>query len=185
MGVAAYTQAAVDIAVGAGVCRLQVNDAFLKENEALGRLECGAGRVGAHQGAVEERPRLVVDKLAVVFATLAAYEQCGVVVWHRHHAENLARGRLYGHHGASLADHQRFGVLLQADVEAQAQVAARYRLDVARAVLISSLNAATGIAYEYLHSLYSAQVCFVAFLYAEVAGVVAGGVVVVALDVGR
>ena len=52
-----------------------------------------------------------------------------------------------------------------------------------RTVLISSLDAATGVADKNLDPFVASEIWLVALLDAEVAGVVAGGVVVVALDV--
>ena len=183
VGVAAHAQAAVDVAMVAGIGGVEIDDALLQQDEALRGLESGAGRICCHVGAVVERPRLVVDELAVVLAALAAYEQARVVGGRRHHAQNLARRRLYGHHGASLAHHERLGILLELDVEAETQVAAAYGRHVARAVLVAALDAAAGVADENLHALVAAQIRLVAFLHAEVAGIVAGRIIVVALHI--
>ena len=91
--------------------------------------------------------------------------------------------RLYRHDSPALAHHERFGVLLQLYVEAQAKVSAGNRLDVVCAVVVSSLNASVGVADENFHAFHATEILFVAFLYAEVAGIVTGSIVVVALYV--
>ena len=184
MGVAAYTQAAVDVAVIAWVGCLQVDDAFLQEYQALGGLECRTGGICGHEGAVEQRHGGVFGELAVVGASLAAYEQARVVGRRRHHAEYLACSRFDGYYGSAFANHKRLGILLQLDIDAQVEVASAHSLYVAGSVFVAALNASAGIAYKYFGTLFAAQIFFVAFFHAEVTGIVAGGIIRVALYVG-
>ncbi len=177
----AYTQAAIDIAAMARIGGVEVDYSFLQEDKALCGLEGRSGRICAHKCAVEERPRLILNKFLIVLASLTAHKQRGVVVWHRHHTQYLTRLRLDGYHSTALAYHQRLGILLQLDVEAQTQVAARYRLDVVGTVFVATLYSASGVAHKYLHALDPAQMLLIAFLYAEVTGIVAGRVIGVAV----
>ena len=50
-------------------------------------------------------------------------------------------------------------------------------------VLVAALDSSAGVADEDFNALYTTEIWLVAFLDAEVAGVVAGAVVVVAVDV--
>ena len=105
---------------------------------------------------------------AVVFATLAAYEQCGVVVWHRHHAENLARGRPLWPPRRLACRPSAIRRTAAGRCRALGRKSRRYRLDVARAVFVSSPNAATCIAYEYFPRPFIPRRYVSSFLYAEV-----------------
>ena len=183
MGVTAHPQAAVYVSVVARICRVQVDYAFLQQYQSLRRLECRTRRIGAHQRTVKQRPRFVVYEFAVILAALSAHKQTRVIGGRRHKAQYFAGRRLDGHDSSALAHHQRFGILLKFDVETQAKIAAAQRSYVVRTVLVTPLNAAVGGSYEYFHSFVAAQVGFVAFLHSEVAGIVARGVIIVALDV--
>ena len=118
MAVTADTQPAIYIAMIAGIGGVQVDYAFLKQDEPLRGLECGAGWIGSHEGTVEQRPGVVVHQCTVILATLPPNKKHRVVGGHRHHAEYLACSRLDGHHGAAFACHEAFGILLQPYVEA-------------------------------------------------------------------
>ena len=160
------------------------DNTLLKQYESIGRLECGSGGIGTHKGAVEERLVEVVDERLVVGAAFAAHEQRRIVGGRRYHGEYLAGGRFDGDYSSDLVDHQRFGVLLELDVDAQLEIAARYGAAVARAVFEFALYLSLGVAYEYFHAFLSAQIALVALLYPEVAGIVARRVVGIGVDIG-
>ncbi len=183
VGVAAHAQAAVDVSVVAGIGRGGGDDALLQEYEALRGLESRAGGISAAQCAVKQRHGRVSGQHLVVLSARTAHHEPGVVARCRHQAQYLARMRLYGHHCTALAHHERLGVLLQAHVDTEGEVAAGYGRYVVCTPLVAALDASAGVAYEYLGALDASQVWLVGALDAQVAGVVARGVVVVGIDV--
>jgi len=52
------------------------------------------------------------------------------------------------------------------------------------AFIVAALYAASRIAHQYLNTLYASEIRLVALLHTEVAGVVAGRIIAVAVDVG-
>ena len=116
-------------------------------------------------------------------STLAAGHDAWVVVGRRHHAEHFARRWLNGHDAADLSLHESLAECLQLYVDAEREVLAGNGLLVEGTVLIATLDAAVGVAQEYLDALLSAQLLLIAALHAELTDVVAGLIVVVFLDV--
>ena len=177
MGVAADAQASVDVSVIARIGGGGGYYALLQENEALGGFERGAGRIGTAEGAVEQWQRLVGGEHLVVLSAGTPHEQARVIAGRGYQAEDFAGLGLDGYHRAALADHERFGILLKLDVEAELEIPSRYGLDVVGAVLIAALDASACVADKDFHALYSAQIGFVGAFHPEVAGVVAGSIV--------
>ena len=84
----------------------------------------GAGRVGAAQRPVQQRPiGIAVQRLPVAVID-AVNEQIGVEAGHRHEGQNFTGTRLDGHQRAPIAGQQFFGQLLQRDVQRQPDVLA-------------------------------------------------------------
>ena len=84
----------------------------------------GAGRVGAAQWPVEQRPIGIAVQGLPVAVVDAIDEQVGVEAGHRHEGQNLAGARFNGHQGAPIAGQQFFGQLLQRNVQRQPDVLA-------------------------------------------------------------
>ena len=53
---------------------ININDIFLQEGECLGRLECRTGRIGSHDGTIEQRFLLVLGEHPMIITTLTAYK---------------------------------------------------------------------------------------------------------------
>ena len=119
----------------------------------------------------------------VHLSALATRHDARVVVGRRHHAKHFARRRLNGNDAANLSFHEAFAQCLQLHVDAQREVLAGNRLLVEGSVLVTALDAAVGIAQEYLNTFLSAQLLLVTALHTQLADVVAWLVVVVLLDV--
>ena len=183
MAVASDTQATVDISVIAWILGAEGDDALMQQYESLRGLECRSGGISGHDRTVVERLVGVGNEFAVIRSALPADKYVGVVGGTRDEAEDLACGRLDSHDCTFFIDHQRLGILLKLDVERQADVASADGGDIARAVLIATLNLTARVADEYLLTFLSPQEMFVAFLDAEVAGVVAGGVFGIGVDI--
>ena len=74
--------------------------------------------------------------------------------------------------------------MLQLDIKTQGEVASGNRFYIVCSALVTSLNAAAGVAYQDFCAFDAPQVWLVGALYAKVAGVVAGRVIGITLDVG-
>ena len=184
MSVAAHPQSAVDEAVRTGIRRtFLADDALLEEGQCLCRLEGRAGRIGTHDGAVQQGLLLVLLQQVMVASALPADEQVGIEGGRRHQAEDFACLGFDGHDRAYLVLHQAFAQHLEVDVDAQLQVFAGDGRAVQFAVHVVSLDAAVGIAQQDFHALLASEILLVALLDALLADVVAAAVVVVLLDV--
>ena len=170
---ATHTQASADESACAGIGCAEGHDILLEENKPLRRLESGTGGICALKRAVKERLEGVVHQRGIILASLAADERSGVVGRRRHHAEDFAGRRLDSHHGADFIYHQRFGILLEPHVNAQAQIVSRHRSNIVSPVLVTAADTPAGITYKDFLTLHTAQTGIVALLNAEVAAVVA------------
>ena len=183
MAVATHFETAADVSAVAGVGCRERDYSFLTKYKSLCGFEGRAGRVGCHDGAVEERFGGVVHQFAICFAAFATDKHFRVVGRARHEGKDFACCRFDGDDSAGFALHEFFAICLEVDVDAESEVFSGYRSNVASAVFESTFDASVSVANENLLSFESSEVRFVAFLYTEVAGVVAGTVVVVLFDV--
>ncbi len=183
VAVTAYVEALEGEAVGAVELCLGGDDALGEVGQRLCGLEGGAWGILSHDGAVEEGLPRVLLQGEVVLAALAACHDAGVVGGRRYHAEYLAGGGLDGYDAAYLAFHESLAECLQLEVDGEGEILACYGATVVGSVAIASLDAAVGIAQEYLHALLATELLLVIALHTEFADIVALLVVVVLLDV--
>ncbi len=73
--------------------------------------------------------------------------------------------------------------MLKTNVYAEGKILTGYGCYVVVSAVILALNASVCIADQDFHAFVSAKIWFVAFLYAEVPGIVARGIIAVSLDV--
>ena len=180
----AYLETSVDEAVIAWIWGGQVDDTLLEEDKTLRRLEGRSGGIGSLERTVEERFQRVVDQSLVVLSAFTPYQQCGVICGGGDHGEDFTGGGFDSHYRTDFVDHQGLRVLLQADVDAQFQVASRYRRDISCPVVVTATDSATGIADEDFFPFDSSQMMIITFLDTEVAAIVSRLIIRVTLDVG-
>lgn len=177
MPMATNFQAAVDISVVAWKRRVEIDNAFLQENQSLRRLELRAGRICRHDGSVVKRLVFIVDQIPIVFSSVASDEQRRVVARAGNQRKDFACRWFDGYDGSDFSLHEPFAVFLQLDVDAQRQVFAGDGRYVFFAVFVFSFDSAMRVSDEYFFAFDAAQIFFIAFLYAQVAGIVAGSII--------
>ena len=156
--------------------------AFLQSDQALHDLERRTGRIGRHDGPVEQRPARVVEQLHVVVSPLASDQFVGIVSGAAGHNQYFSRSGLDRDDAAYLALHQLLGERLQSAVDRAGDRDARRGQRVVNAVRIGAFGDTVYVDHFDLDALFSAKHFFVSLLDTAHADVVAAAVVRVALE---
>ena len=180
----AHVQPFVVEAVGAGEGHTRRDRPLLQSQQGLRNLERRARRVGARNGAVEQRAPLVAHHGRHRFAAVASHHVARVVGRRRGHGQNFARRGFDGHDGTVFSLQQALGQLLRAVVDAQREVATRLGLRVILPVHVVALGASVHVAQQNPHALLAAQHFLVAPLHTELTDVVAALIIGVGVHVG-